>query len=59
MTVDHLAGIAVRQPEIVAVGGRCGMTIRTCVTAESSLNRLIKVTRTARHTGILAVLDTR
>ena len=34
VTVDHVARIAVRNPEIVAVGRHYGMTIRTCVPAD-------------------------
>jgi hypothetical protein len=34
VSVDHVAGIAVRHPEIVAVGRHHGMTIRTCVPAD-------------------------
>ena len=34
VSVDHIAGIAVRHPEIVAVGRHYGMTIRTCVPAD-------------------------
>lgn len=31
VTVDHVAGVAVRHPEMVAVGGHYGITIATCV----------------------------
>ena len=34
VSVDHVAGVAVRHPEIVAVGRHYGMTIRTCVPAD-------------------------
>ena len=34
VSVDHVAGIAVRNPEIVEVGRHYGMTIRTCVPAD-------------------------
>jgi transposase len=34
VSTDHVAGIAVRHPEIVAVGRHYGMTIRTCVPAD-------------------------
>ena len=34
VSVDHVAGIAVRHPEIVAVGRHYGMTIRICVPAD-------------------------
>jgi transposase len=34
VSVDHIAGVAVRHPEIVAVGRHYGMTIRTCVPAD-------------------------
>jgi transposase len=34
VSVDHIAGIAVRNPEIVQVGRHYGMTIRTCVPAD-------------------------
>jgi transposase len=34
VTVDHVARIAVRHPEIVAVARHYGMTIRTCVPAD-------------------------
>lgn len=33
VTVDHVAGIAVRSPEIVEVARHYGMTIRTCLPA--------------------------
>src|SRR3954468_19065113 len=31
VTMDHVAGIAVRHPEMAAVGGHYGVTIATCV----------------------------
>jgi transposase len=31
VTMDHVAGIAVRHPEMVAIGGHYGITIATCV----------------------------
>ena len=31
VTVDHVAGIAVRHPEMVALGGHYGVTVATCV----------------------------
>ena len=34
VTVDHVAGIAVRNPEIVEVARHYGMSIRTCVPAD-------------------------
>jgi hypothetical protein len=34
VSVDHVAGVAVRHPEIVQVGRHYGMTIRTCVPAD-------------------------
>lgn len=34
VSVDHIAGVAVRHPEIVAVARHYGMTIRTCVPAD-------------------------
>ena len=34
VTICHVAGIAVRHREIVAVGGRCGVTVATCVPAD-------------------------
>lgn len=34
VTVDHVARVAVRNPEIVAVGRHYGMTIRTCIPAD-------------------------
>ena len=34
VTVDHVAGIAVRHPLIVAAGGHYGVTIATCVPAD-------------------------
>jgi transposase len=34
VTIDHVAGIAVRHPEMVAVGGHYGVTIATCVPAD-------------------------
>ena len=35
VTIDHVAGIAVRHQEIVAVGGHYGITVATCVPAGS------------------------
>jgi len=34
VSVDHVAGVAVRNPDIVEVGRHYGMTIRTCVPAD-------------------------
>lgn len=34
VTIDHVAGVAVRHPEIVAVGGHYGVTVATCVPAD-------------------------
>lgn len=34
VTVEHVAGVAVRNPEIVAVARHYGMTVRTCVPAD-------------------------
>ena len=34
VTIDHVAGIAVRHLEIVAVGGHYGVTVATCVPAD-------------------------
>ena len=34
VTTDHVAGIAVRHPEMVAIGGHYGITIATCVPAD-------------------------
>lgn len=34
VTTDHIAGIAVRNPEIVEIGRHYGMTIRTCLPAD-------------------------
>ena len=34
MTIDHVAGVAVRHPEMVAIGGHYGITIATCVPAD-------------------------
>jgi transposase len=34
VTIDHVAGIAVRHPEMVAIGGHYGVTIATCVPAD-------------------------
>jgi hypothetical protein len=34
VTVDHVAGIAVRHPEMVAIGGHYGITVATCVPAD-------------------------
>ena len=31
VTVEHVAGVPVRNPEIVAVGRHYGMTVHTCV----------------------------
>jgi len=35
VSVDQVAGVAVRHPEIVAVGRHCGMSIRTCLPIRS------------------------
>ena len=34
VTIDHVAGVPVRHPEIVAVGGHYGITVATCVPAD-------------------------
>lgn len=34
VTIDHVAGIAVRHPQIVAVGAHYGLTVATCVPAD-------------------------
>ncbi|WP_420446909.1 IS21 family transposase [Candidatus Poriferisodalis sp.] len=34
VTIDHVAGVPVRHPEMVAIGGRYGITIATCVPAD-------------------------
>jgi transposase len=34
VTVDHVAGLAVRHPEIVAVSRHYGMTVKTCIPAD-------------------------
>lgn len=34
VTVDHVAGLAVRHPQIVAAGGHYGITVATCVPAD-------------------------
>ena len=34
VTIDHIAGIAVRHPEMVAVGGHYAITVATCVPAD-------------------------
>ena len=34
VAIDHVAGIAVRHREIVAVGGHCGVAVATCVPAD-------------------------
>ena len=34
VTMDHVAGVAVRHPEMVAVGGHYGVTVATCVPAD-------------------------
>jgi len=34
VTIDHVAGIAVRHPQIVAAGGHYGITVATCVPAD-------------------------
>lgn len=31
VTIDHVAGVAVRHPEMVALGGHYGVTVATCV----------------------------
>ena len=35
VTTDHVAGVPVRHPEMVAVGGHYGVTVATCVPADS------------------------
>ena len=34
VTIDHVAGIAVRHPQVVAAGGHYGITVATCVPAD-------------------------
>ena len=34
VTIDHVAGIAVRHPEMIAIGGHYGITIATCIPAD-------------------------
>ena len=34
VTIDHVAGVPVRHPEMVAVGGHYGITVATCVPAD-------------------------
>jgi len=34
VTIEHVAGVPVRHPEIVAVGGHYGITVATCVPAD-------------------------
>jgi transposase len=34
VSIEHIAGIAVRNPEIVQIARHCGMTIRTCIPAD-------------------------
>jgi hypothetical protein len=34
VTVDHVAGIAIRNPEMVAAGHHYGLTVVTCVVAD-------------------------
>ena len=34
VTIDHVAGVPVRHPEIVAIGGHYGITVATCVPAD-------------------------
>jgi len=34
VTIDHVAGVPVRHPEMVAIGGHYGITIATCVPAD-------------------------
>jgi transposase len=34
VTIDHVAGVAVRHPEMVAMGGHYGITVATCVPAD-------------------------
>jgi transposase len=34
VTIDHVAGVAVRHPEMVAIGGHYGITVATCVPAD-------------------------
>jgi transposase len=34
VTIDHVAGVPVRHPEMVAIGGHYGITVATCVRAD-------------------------
>ena len=34
VTIDHVAGVPVRHPEMVAIGGHYGITVATCVPAD-------------------------
>jgi hypothetical protein len=34
VTMDHVAGIAVRHPQMIALGGHYGLTVATCVPAD-------------------------
>jgi transposase len=34
VTMDHVAGIAVRHPQMVALGAHYGVTVATCVPAD-------------------------
>ena len=34
VTIDHVAGVPVRHPEMVAIGGHYGVTVATCVPAD-------------------------
>ena len=36
VTIDHVAGVPVRHPEMVAIGGHYGITVATCVPADPS-----------------------
>ena len=36
VTIDHVAGVPVRHPEMVAIGGHYGVTVATCVPADPS-----------------------
>lgn len=57
MSVDHVCGIAVRNPQIVDVGRHYGLTIATCVPAGPQSNRLLCELDLERHRDFAELAD--
>jgi transposase len=52
VTVDHVAGVAVRHPEMVAVGRHYGSKIETCVPYDSETKDGVEATvKIAKRAG--------